>query len=339
MSLIGTGVWIGQGTSPSTIILVGFHSRKFNHAHENYSSFDEELLAIKDALEGFRSELSGCIFSILTDHKPLVVFPIQYNWCDRQERSQRLINQFSCRIEYPEGKANVIGDAFSCVFIIPSLVPTPSDFIPSSLDSAVPPHFSKSPKSSSGSFRFNPTPSFSPPNNSAPPVSPRTNYLPAIMAATTTIGSQAKGKSPAALKASPAPPAAPTSLRVTYAQVVHALVTPQLAQHERQVEAVLTRLAETISYQSTLPAYNPNETEPMNAAICRQPHAQKHYPVCNDSTCRYHATSHTHANRMPMHNKCEYCNTSRNHYNSCCNIQYRDHARMESSPDEYLEIC
>jgi len=57
-------------------MLVGFHSRKFNSAQENYSTFDKELLAIKDASEVFRSELSGYSFTILTDHIPLVAFPM-----------------------------------------------------------------------------------------------------------------------------------------------------------------------------------------------------------------------------------------------------------------------
>ena len=86
-SLIGTGAWIGQCISPSTIIPVGFHSRKFNPAQENYSIFDKELLAIKDVLEAFRSELSGCSFTILIDLKPLVAFPIQYNLSDSQKQS------------------------------------------------------------------------------------------------------------------------------------------------------------------------------------------------------------------------------------------------------------
>jgi len=268
-SLIGRGAWIGQGTSPSTIISAGFHVRKFNPAQENYSTFDKELLAIKDGSEAFRSELLGCSFTILTDHKPLVAFPMQYNLSDRQERSQRIIYQFDCRILYLEGKANVIADAFSRVFINPSLVPTPSDFIPSSVDSSLPPQFSRSPKSFPSSFSFNPTPSSSSPNDSAPPDSPRTNHLPTIMTAATTTRSQAKDKSPAAPRASPAPPADPTPPRLTYAQVVHAPVAPQVAERERQVEAVLIRIAETIPYQSTLPAYNSNEPESINTAIYR----------------------------------------------------------------------
>jgi hypothetical protein len=216
-SLIGTGAWIGQGTSPSTIIPAGFHSRKFNPAQENYSTFDKELLAIKDALEAFRSELSGCSFTILTDHKPLVAFPMQYNLSDRQERSQRIINQFDCKIEYLEGRANVIADAFSRVFINSSLVPTPSDFIPSSVDSSLPPQFSRTLKSFSSSFTFDPTLPLLSPINSTPPVTPRNHHPPLIMTAATTTRSQNKSKSPAAPRNSPAPPAAPTPPRLTYA--------------------------------------------------------------------------------------------------------------------------
>jgi len=73
-SLIGTGAWIGQGPTLQTIIPADFHSRKFPPAQETCSIFDKELLAIVDALEHFRSELTGCSFIILADHKPLVSF-------------------------------------------------------------------------------------------------------------------------------------------------------------------------------------------------------------------------------------------------------------------------
>jgi len=85
-SLIGTGAWIGQGPTLQTIIPADFHSRKFNPAQENYSTFDKELLAIVDALEHFRSQLTGCSFIILTDHKPLVSFPTQYDLTGKQCR-------------------------------------------------------------------------------------------------------------------------------------------------------------------------------------------------------------------------------------------------------------
>jgi len=85
-SLIRTGACIGQGPTLQTIIRADFRSRKFNLAQENYSTSDKELLAIVDALEHFRSELTGCSFIILTDHKPLVSFPTQYNLTGKQCR-------------------------------------------------------------------------------------------------------------------------------------------------------------------------------------------------------------------------------------------------------------
>jgi len=83
-SLIGTGTWIGQGPTLQTIIPAGFRSRKFNSAQENYSTLDKELLAIVDALEHFRSELTGYSFIILIDHKLLVSFPTQYDLTGKQ---------------------------------------------------------------------------------------------------------------------------------------------------------------------------------------------------------------------------------------------------------------
>ena len=144
------------------------------------------------------------------------------------------------------------------------------------------------------------------------------------MTAATTTRIQAKGKSPAGPIASPAPLAVPTPPRVTYAQFVHAPVALQLAERERLVETVLTTLAETIPYQSTLPAHNSNELESINAAIYREQHVHQHNTECNDSTYIYHCSSHTYANKMPIHNKCEYYNTSRNHYIACCDMKYRD---------------
>jgi len=90
-SLIGTGAWIGQGPTLQTIIPADFHSRKFNPAQENYSTFDKELLNIVDALKHIRSELTRCSFIILTDHKPLVSSPTQYDLTGKQYRWQQII--------------------------------------------------------------------------------------------------------------------------------------------------------------------------------------------------------------------------------------------------------
>jgi len=99
-SLIGTGAWIAQGPTLQTITPADSHSRKFNPAQENYSTFDKELLAIVDAVEHFRSEHTGCSFIILTDHKPLVKFPTQYDLTGKQCRWQQVIHQFQCKIQH-----------------------------------------------------------------------------------------------------------------------------------------------------------------------------------------------------------------------------------------------
>jgi len=112
-SLIGTGAWVGQGPNVSEIRPAAFHSRKFNSAQLNYSTFDKELLAIVDVLEHLRAVLSGCRFTILTDHKPLVTFPKQTELLERQARWQNMINNFMCTIQYIDGHKNVIADAFS----------------------------------------------------------------------------------------------------------------------------------------------------------------------------------------------------------------------------------
>jgi len=138
-SLIGTGGWVGQGPSVSEIRPAVFHSRKFNSAQLNHSTFDKELLAIVDALEHFRPVLSGCRFTILTDYKPLVGFPKQTELLGRQVRWQNMINYFICTIQYIDGYKNVIADAISRVFINPKVLPTLSDFIPSKIDSPEPP--------------------------------------------------------------------------------------------------------------------------------------------------------------------------------------------------------
>jgi len=180
-SLIGTGAWVGQGPSVSEIRPAAFHSSKFNSAQSNYSTFDTELLAIVDALEHFRPVLSGCRFTILTNHKPLVAFSKQTELLGRQARWQNTINHFICTIQYIDGYKNVIPDAFSRVFINPEVLPILSDFIPSKIDSPEPP----------ASTTINA--SISAPAHSAnSPLYPPTAPTPIVMSAVSTTRSMAR---------------------------------------------------------------------------------------------------------------------------------------------------
>ncbi|HLP34462.1 MAG TPA: reverse transcriptase domain-containing protein [Amoebophilaceae bacterium] len=133
-STIGTGAWVGQGPTLDKLRPAGFHSRKFNPAQQNYTTFNKELLAIVDALEHFRPILTGTTFTILTDHKPLITFMLQYDLQEKQARWQNTISQFDCKIQYLGGDKNVIADALSRVFKNPQLIPSRSDFINSKVD-------------------------------------------------------------------------------------------------------------------------------------------------------------------------------------------------------------
>ena len=134
-STIGTGAWIGQGSTLSHLIPAAFHSRKFNPYQQSYHTTDKELLAIVDALEHFRSVLSGTSFTILTDHKPLVTFLKQHDLVDdKHVRWQHIISQFDCTIQYLPGEHNTIADSLSRVYKNPGLSPLSGDLIPAATD-------------------------------------------------------------------------------------------------------------------------------------------------------------------------------------------------------------
>jgi len=202
-SLIGTSAWIGQGPTLQTIIPADFHSRKFNLAQENYSTFDKELLAIVDALEHFRSEITGCSFIILIDYKPLVSFPTQYNLTGNQCRWQQIIHQFQCKIQHIGGNKNVKADALSRVFINPSLVPSLSDFIPQSIDFLQSLLIFRAPQDFSSSSKVIPSLPRTTPNDSSRRVPPITSHPTSITSAAMTRSQTKKSQSPAPRDTSP----------------------------------------------------------------------------------------------------------------------------------------
>jgi len=77
-SLIGTGAWVGQGSSVSEIQPAAFHSRKFNSVQLNCSTFDKELLAIVDALEHFQLLLRSLLhlLGLVYRHSISIMIPL-----------------------------------------------------------------------------------------------------------------------------------------------------------------------------------------------------------------------------------------------------------------------
>jgi len=285
-SLISTGTWVGQGASVSEIRPAAFHSRKFNSAQSNYSTFDKELLAIVDGLEHFRPVLSGCRFTILTDHKLLVAFPKQTELLGRQARWQNTINYFMCTIQYINGYKNVIADAFSRVFINPEVLPTLSDFIPSKIDLPEPP----------ASTTINASTS-APAHSANSPLHPPTTCIPLIMFAASTTRSVTKKAEgtprrplleiqipkhqethsplviavPAspAIRASPLP--APTPAPQSAVQTIEQLVKADPERYQTK--------------KMQLPRYNHTNEASKEAAAWRAQHAMMHWTACDDPTC------------------------------------------------------
>ena len=50
---------------------VGFYSRKLTHAEERYSTYDKELVGLRDTCLHFRYQLLGVPFTVRTDHSSL----------------------------------------------------------------------------------------------------------------------------------------------------------------------------------------------------------------------------------------------------------------------------
>ncbi|XP_032689768.1 uncharacterized protein LOC116853023 [Odontomachus brunneus] len=96
---------------------LAFFSKKLNPAQTKYSPYDRELLAIYVAVKYYRHMLEGRIFTIYTDHKP-IVYAFQQNplhSSPRQVRHLAYIGQFSTDIRHISGKENVVADTLSRV--------------------------------------------------------------------------------------------------------------------------------------------------------------------------------------------------------------------------------
>jgi hypothetical protein len=98
----------GQGLQP-----VAFISKVMNSAESRYPVFEQELLALKNALEEWRHYLLPIHFKAKTDHNGLRFLRTQKHLSERQWRWLGLISEFTFDLEYRPGQNMTVPDSLS----------------------------------------------------------------------------------------------------------------------------------------------------------------------------------------------------------------------------------
>jgi hypothetical protein len=93
--------------------VLAYFSRKLHGAEKRYSTYDKELLAIRDALKHWRYYLLGRHTTISTDHASLRHMLKQPKLSQRQMRALEDMLEYDFDVEYLPGAKNYIQDALS----------------------------------------------------------------------------------------------------------------------------------------------------------------------------------------------------------------------------------
>jgi hypothetical protein len=93
--------------------VLAYFSRKLQGAEKRYSTYDKELLAIRDALKHWRYYLLGRHTTISTDHASLRHMLKQPKLSQRQMRALEDMLEYDFDVEYLPGAKNYIQDALS----------------------------------------------------------------------------------------------------------------------------------------------------------------------------------------------------------------------------------
>ena len=107
-SIEGIGAVLMQEGRP-----LAYESRKLLPAEVRYTTGEQELLAVVHALKTWRCYLEGPVFTVLTDHNPLVHLNTQPNLSRRQARWVEYLQRFKFTWLYKPGKDNAAADALS----------------------------------------------------------------------------------------------------------------------------------------------------------------------------------------------------------------------------------
>ncbi|MGQ3285828.1 RNase H-like domain-containing protein [Bosea sp. (in: a-proteobacteria)] len=101
-SLDGIGAVLQQEGRP-----LAYHSRKLSSAERNYTTGEQELLAVHDALQVWRCYLEGSEVTLVTDHNPNTFLNTQALLSRRQARWMEFLARFKYKWLYRPGRSNV----------------------------------------------------------------------------------------------------------------------------------------------------------------------------------------------------------------------------------------
>lgn len=102
-STLGLGAVLLQERQP-----VAFHSRKLSAAEVNYTTTEQELLGVVDALRVWRCYLEGVEFDVVTDHCPTTFFQTQPNLSRPQARWSEFLQRFNFKWHYRPGRTSTL---------------------------------------------------------------------------------------------------------------------------------------------------------------------------------------------------------------------------------------
>jgi hypothetical protein len=109
-SIEGLGAALIQGSRP-----VAYMSRKLNAAERNYTTTEQECLAVIEALREWRCYLEGARFTVFTDHQPLTYMDTKAMLSRRQIRWSEELQRFTFDWRFTKGADNLVADALSRV--------------------------------------------------------------------------------------------------------------------------------------------------------------------------------------------------------------------------------
>ena len=115
---VGSFLYDGKTFEEAKKNVAAIHSRKFTPAQCNYSTTDQELLAIIDALRMFEHKLLGVKFIIVTEYmalRTLMTQTVRNQWRIRWLETIRMFaSDFD--IQHIQGSKNILADALSRIY-------------------------------------------------------------------------------------------------------------------------------------------------------------------------------------------------------------------------------